>query len=109
LLNLILNGIDALKTVTDRARELAVSSMFAEPDSVLVSVEDSGAGLDAAVAHRIFKPFVTTKADGLGMGLSICRSIIESHRGKLWVSPGIPHGTRFQFTIPVGDSAEHTA
>jgi PAS domain S-box-containing protein len=109
LLNLILNGIDALKMVTDRARELAVSSMFAEPDCVLVSVEDSGAGLDAAVAHRIFKPFVTTKADGLGMGLSICRSIIESHRGKLWVSPGIPHGTRFQFTIPVGDSAEHTA
>jgi PAS domain S-box-containing protein len=102
LLNLILNGIDALHAVTGRARELAVSSALTESGSVLVSVADSGPGLDPAIAQRIFEPFVTTKADGLGIGLSICRSIIDAHGGRLWMSPRAPHGTAFQFTVPIG-------
>jgi C4-dicarboxylate-specific signal transduction histidine kinase len=102
LLNLILNGVDAMSAVSDRARELTVSSARGERGSVLVSVEDSGPGLDPAIAQRIFEPFVTTKADGLGMGLSICRSIIEAHGGRLWMSPRTPHGTAFRFTVPTG-------
>jgi C4-dicarboxylate-specific signal transduction histidine kinase len=105
LLNLILNGIDAMKAVTDRTRELTVSSALAETGSVLVSVEDTGTGLDPAIAPRIFEPFVTTKSDGLGMGLSICRSIIDAHGGRLWVAPCVPHGTALRFTVPVGAQA----
>ena len=102
LLNLVLNGIDAMKTVTDRARELSVSSTLGEPGSVAVVVGDTGTGLDPALAQRIFEPFFTTKADGLGMGLSICRSIIQAHGGQLWATPRVPHGTAFHFTVPVG-------
>jgi signal transduction histidine kinase len=65
-------------------------------------VEDTGTGLDEAIAKRIFEPFFTTKADGLGMGLSICRSIIEAHGGQLWASPRAPHGTAFHLAIPIG-------
>jgi C4-dicarboxylate-specific signal transduction histidine kinase len=101
VLNLILNGIDAMKVVTDRPRELTVSSGPTEPDGVLVSVEDTGIGLDPAIAPRIFEPFFTTKSDGLGMGLPICRSIVEAHGGRLWVSPR-EHGTALRFTVPTG-------
>jgi PAS domain S-box-containing protein len=101
LLNLILNGIDAMKTVTHRARELTVSTAFHEPVSLLVVVEDTGTGLDPAVAPRIFEPFFTTKPDGLGMGLSICRSIVDAHGGELWASPRAPCGTALRFTIPL--------
>jgi C4-dicarboxylate-specific signal transduction histidine kinase len=100
LLNLILNGIDAMSAVTDRPRELAVSSMPGEPGSVVVAVEDTGVGLDPAIAQRIFEPFFTTKDDGLGMGLSICRSIIDAHGGRLWAAPRPPHGAALRFTIP---------
>jgi C4-dicarboxylate-specific signal transduction histidine kinase len=99
LMNLILNAIDAMSG-TKRARKLSVSSALTNPDSVLISVEDSGSGLKPAIAKRIFDPFFTTKPDGLGMGLSICRSIIDAHGGRLWVSPGVPHGTAFHFTVP---------
>ena len=102
LLNLIINGMEAMSTVTERTRELTVSSVLAEPGSVLVAVEDTGTGLDEAIAKRIFEPFFTTKSDGLGMGLSICRSIVEAHGGNLWVSPRPLHGTVFRFTVPVG-------
>ena len=101
LLNLIMNGIQAMGAVTDRRRELTVSVALAEPGRVQVAVEDTGPGLDPAIAQRIFDPFFTTKSDGLGMGLSICRSIIEAHGGQLWVSPRAPHGTAFRFTIPL--------
>jgi predicted ATPase/signal transduction histidine kinase len=101
LLNLILNGIDAMSAVTDHAKELTVSSTLVEPGSALVSVEDTGTGLDPTIAPRIFEPFVTTKPDGLGMGLSICRSIIEAHGGQLWVSSRAPHGTALRFTVPI--------
>jgi C4-dicarboxylate-specific signal transduction histidine kinase len=105
LLNLILNGVDAMKTVTDRPRELMVASALAESDGVLVAVEDGGTGLDPAIAPRIFEPFFTTKPDGLGMGLSICRSIIEAHGGRLWVAPRAPRGTVFRFTVPIAAEA----
>ena len=101
LLNLIMNGVEAMKGVTERTRELTVSSTLAKPGGVLVAVQDTGAGLDPAVADRIFQPFFTTKADGLGMGLAICRSIIEAHGGRLWVSPRAPHGADVRFTIPI--------
>jgi len=101
LLNLIMNGIQAMVDVTDHRRELTVSVDRAEPDSVQVAVEDTGPGLDPAIAPRIFEPFFTTKSDGLGMGLSICRSIVEAHGGQLWASPRAPQGTAFHFTIPI--------
>jgi PAS domain S-box-containing protein len=104
LLNLVMNGIEAMSGVAERTRELMVSSTPAEPGSVLVSVEDTGIGFDPAVAHRIFEPFFTTKPEGLGMGLSICRSIIEGHRGRLWVSPRVPHGAAIRFTVPIESS-----
>ena len=101
LLNLVINGIEAMSPVTERTRELMVSAALVELGAVLVAVEDTGIGIEEAVAKRIFEPFFTTKPDGLGMGLSICRSIIEAHGGKLWVSPSAPHGTAFRFTVPV--------
>ena len=101
LLNLIMNGVQAMSGVTERARELMVSSGLTEPGSVLISVEDTGTGLDTAVAERLFEPFFTTKSEGLGMGLSICRSIVEGHHGRLWASPRAPHGAAIRFTIPI--------
>jgi signal transduction histidine kinase len=101
LLNLIMNGVEAMRGVTERKRELRVSSTLAEPGSVLISVEDTGAGLDPAVAQRIFEPFFTTKSEGLGMGLSICRSIVEGHRGRLWAAARAPHGAAVRFTVPI--------
>jgi C4-dicarboxylate-specific signal transduction histidine kinase len=109
LLNLILNGIDAVRSVEHGQRELAVYSTLTEPGSVLVSVEDSGPGLDPAIASRIFEPFVTTKSDGLGVGLSICRSIIDAHGGRLWASPRATHGTALRFTVPIGVMPESVA
>jgi C4-dicarboxylate-specific signal transduction histidine kinase len=102
LLNLIQNGVDAMKVVTDRVRELTVSSAITDETTVLISIGDTGPGLDPTIAHRLFEPLVTTKPDGLGMGLSICRSIIDAHGGHLWVSPVVPFGTLFRFTVPTG-------
>jgi PAS domain S-box-containing protein len=101
LLNLIMNGIQAVGPISDRRKELTVSVACTEPSRFLVAVEDTGPGLDPAIAQRIFEPFFTTKPDGLGMGLSICRSIVEAHGGHLWASPHAPHGTALRFTIPI--------
>jgi PAS domain S-box-containing protein len=101
LLNLIMNGVEAMRAVTERTKELSVSSTLAEPGSMLIAVKDTGTGLDPAVAERMFQPFFTTKSDGLGMGLAICRSIIEAHSGRLWVSPRTPHGADVRFTVPL--------
>ncbi len=100
LLNLVMNGIQAMATSPDRRRELTISIARARQDYAEITVEDTGPGLDPAIAKRIFDPFFTTKPDGLGMGLSICRSIIEAHGGQLWASSRAPHGTEFHFTIP---------
>ena len=101
LLNLIMNSVEAMRSVTECTRELTVSSTLVEPSSVLVTVEDTGAGLDPAVAERVLEPFFTTKADGLGMGLAICRSIIEAHGGRLRASPRAQHGVDVRFTVPL--------
>jgi C4-dicarboxylate-specific signal transduction histidine kinase len=100
LLNLIMNGIEAMSAITDRPKMLAITSEPVEPGGVLVAVEDTGTGLDPTTADRIFDPFFTTKPNGMGMGLSICRSIIEAHGGRFWVSPGVPCGAAFRFAVP---------
>jgi C4-dicarboxylate-specific signal transduction histidine kinase len=105
LLNLIMNSAEAMRDMTERARELKVSSTLAEPGSVLVAVEDNGMGLDPSVAERMFQPFFTTKPDGLGMGLAICRSIVEAHGGRLWVAARAPHGADGRFTVPLWRAA----
>jgi len=99
LLNLIMNGMEAMSAVTDRPKVLAIISEPVESGGALVAVEDTGTGLDPATAGRIFDPFFTTKSSGMGMGLSICRSIIDAHGGRLWVSPRVPCGTSFRFTV----------
>jgi PAS domain S-box-containing protein len=100
LLNLIMNGIEAMNTVLDRPRALTISSEFAETDAVLIGVEDAGTGIDPKIADRIFGSLFTTKPHGMGMGLSICQSIIEAHGGHIRASPRVPHGTAFRFTVP---------
>jgi PAS domain S-box-containing protein len=100
ILNLVMNGIDAMADVTDRRRILSVKSQLDERGSVLVTVQDSGAGLDPQHAELIFSAFFTTKPDGMGMGLAISTSIVEAHGGRLWVSAGEHPGTAFHFTLP---------
>jgi C4-dicarboxylate-specific signal transduction histidine kinase len=99
LLNLVTNAIEAMGSITDRERVLAVRSRVCEPDHVLITVEDSGTGIDPSQMDRIFDAFFTTKAQGMGMGLSICRSIIESHGGRLWASGGSPYGSMFSVEL----------
>ena len=99
ILNLILNAIEAMSGVGEGARELLISTRKAEPNGVLVGVRDSGPGLAPAFLERVFDAFYTTKSGGLGMGLSICRSIIEAHGGRLRASTNVPHGATFEFTV----------
>jgi C4-dicarboxylate-specific signal transduction histidine kinase len=101
MLNLIMNGIDAMSMVTDRPRELLIQSAK-HSEGVLIQVQDSGAGIDPGQADRIFEPFFTDKPEGIGMGLSISRSIVESHGGRLWAVPGAS-GALFEFTLPAQD------
>jgi signal transduction histidine kinase len=98
LINLVMNGIDAMRSITHRPRELLIKSAKIH-DEVSIQVQDSGTGLDLEQAEHIFEPFFTTKPDGIGMGLSISRSIVESHGGRLWTESG-PWGALFQFTLP---------
>src|ERR1700730_16859735 len=100
VLNLIVNAVQAMCAVVDRPRELFITTAQAEPNGVLVAVKDSGPGLTPASLENLFAPFYTTKPGGLGLGLSICRSIIEAHGGRLWASPNVPRGAIFQFTVP---------
>ncbi len=88
-----------MASVTDRPRELKVRSRR-EGETVLVAIEDSGAGIDPAHLDQLFTAFFTTKPSGMGMGLSICRSIIEAHGGKLWAARNVGVGATFQFTVP---------
>jgi PAS domain S-box-containing protein len=100
IINLVMNGIESMQSVTDRPRELVVRSRQDETQQVLVSVADCGVGISAENADRLFTPFFTTKSSGMGMGLSICRSIIDAHGGRLWATACEPRGALFQFTIP---------
>ena len=100
IINLVMNGIEAMPPVTDLPRELVIQSRQDRTQQVLVSVTDCGVGISAKDADRLFNAVFTTKASGMGMGLSICRSIIEAHSGRLWATANLPHGATFQFTIP---------
>src|SRR6202165_5545731 len=100
VLNLVMNGIDAMRTVADRSRILTVRSQLDDRNYIVVDVADSGVGLDAGNHERIFDTFFTTKAAGMGMGLSISKSIIEAHHGRMWAAPGSPIGAMFAFALP---------
>jgi C4-dicarboxylate-specific signal transduction histidine kinase len=100
VLNLIMNGIDAMGTVQDRPRDLVIRTQSGEAHQVRVTVRDSGVGLDPGTPERIFDAFYTTKPGGMGMGLSISRTIVENHGGRLSVGPHDGPGTSFQFTLP---------
>jgi PAS domain S-box-containing protein len=105
LLNLIMNAAEAMSAVDGRERLLTIQATLNEQTSVCVTVEDTGCGIDQAHRDRIFDPFFTTKTNGMGLGLSICRSIIGAHGGRLWASPRSPFGTAFHLTLPSAEVA----
>lgn len=100
ILNLIINAIEAMSGVAEGTRQLLITTSKAESGGALVLVQDSGPGLPPATAELAFETFYTTKPGGLGMGLSICRSIIEAHGGRLWVTSNLSQGAIFSFTLP---------
>jgi PAS domain S-box-containing protein len=100
ILNLIMNAVEAMSSVAEAPRELVISTGEAPSEGLLIAVRDSGPGLPPASRERVFDAFYTTKPEGLGMGLSICRSIIEAHGGRLWTTANIPRGATFQLTLP---------
>ena len=106
LLNLIVNASEAMSGVHDRARELTIVSRQDDANGVQVEVRDSGTGLDPERAERVFEAFYTTKAEGIGIGLSISRSIVEAHGGRLWASANEPHGAVFRFSLPVAGEGQ---
>jgi PAS domain S-box-containing protein len=107
MMNLLMNGIQAMSRVTGRDRELLIRSRGHGSDQIIVAVEDCGTGIEPEHLDRLFNAFFTTKPDGMGIGLSICRSIVEAHDGRLWATDNVPHGATFQFTLPV--SADHAS
>jgi len=110
VVNLIMNALDAMASVDGRARVLRVRTERHEPGGVMVTVQDSGSGIDKKHMDRIFDPFFTTKSQGMGMGLSICRSIVEAHGGRLMASHGHPYGSVFQVILPIREpGTDHAA
>jgi signal transduction histidine kinase len=107
LLNLIINAIQSMSGIHDRPRDLTIRCKRDAPDDgVLITVEDSGTGFDPSVGERIFDSMFTTKGGGMGMGLSISRSIINAHRGRIWSSPGESAGAIFRIVLPSQRSIE---
>src|SRR5262249_25872572 len=102
ILNLMINAIEAMHG-TEAPRELSISSARSDSHGVLVTVRDSGHGLDAGGLDRLFHAFYSTKPHGMGMGLAISRTIVEAHGGRLWAAANVPRGAVFQFTLPSGD------
>jgi C4-dicarboxylate-specific signal transduction histidine kinase len=100
LLNLITNAADAMRGITDRARVLKLTSRALESNAVAVSIEDTGPGVDPGHIDRIFQAFFTTKPNGMGLGLAICQSIVESHGGTMTVGANMPHGSVFRINLP---------
>ncbi|HTP30463.1 MAG TPA: PAS domain S-box protein, partial [Anaeromyxobacteraceae bacterium] len=110
LLNLVVNGMDAMDGVERSERKLTILGQIDLQDgdsAVRISVRDCGTGLTAGAADRLFEAFYTTKPEGMGLGLAICRSIVEAHGGRLWAVPNEGHGTTFQFTLPTEDTSRH--
>jgi C4-dicarboxylate-specific signal transduction histidine kinase len=104
VLNLVLNAVEAMSMVDDAPRELAIGAEGREAGEILVAVRDSGPGIDREHLERVFDSFYTTKPSGIGLGLSICRSIVDAHGGRLWAEANKPRGAVFQFTLPAGNS-----
>ncbi|MFL6623203.1 MAG: PAS domain S-box protein [Sulfurifustaceae bacterium] len=102
VLNLVLNALDAMKNTPSGERRLDVSSVRLDSATLQVSVKDTGTGIASEALDKIFDPFFTAKSDGLGMGLAICRSIVEAHGGRIWVTSNLGHGAVFRFTLPIG-------
>jgi signal transduction histidine kinase len=100
ILNLVLNAVEAMSSVEAGPRELLISTEQTEANGVLVAVRDSGPGIDPEHVERVFEAFYTTKSGGVGMGLSICRSIIDAHGGRLWAKANEPRGAVFLFSLP---------
>ncbi len=100
ILNLILNAIEAMRGLDEGPRQLQISTETDTVGDLLVTARDTGPGVDPANVERVFEAFYTTKAGGMGMGLAICRSIVEAHGGRMWVTANQPRGALFQFTIP---------
>ena len=109
ILNLCLNAADAMSSVEDRPRRLVISTEREGEDRVRLSVEDSGVGFEPQSAETLFDPFYTTKRGGMGIGLSVSRSIIEGHRGRLWAAPKSGPGATFVFSIPLDVDSEASA
>jgi len=105
ILNLVMNGIEAMNTVADRPREMVIRSSAQESDKVLVAVQDSGIGIDSQNLDKIFDTFYTTKSQGMGMGLAISRSIVENHGGRLWAVPNDGPGATIAFAVPCETAA----
>ena len=101
ILNLLVNAIEAMRGDGAGTRELAIASALEDANTVTVEVRDSGPGIDPGCVDRLFEAFYSTKEDGIGMGLSISRSIIEAHGGQLGAKPNVPHGAAFRFSLPV--------
>jgi signal transduction histidine kinase len=109
ILNLIINAVEAMSGVSEWSRELLICTGKDASSGVLVAVQDSGPGLNPESFDRLFDAFYTTKPGGMGMGLSICRSIVEAHGGRVWASRTGGSGVTVQFTLPVGESGQREA
>jgi signal transduction histidine kinase len=105
ILNLVLNAVEAMSSAKVGARELLISTDQSERNSIVVAVRDSGPGVDPEDRERVFQAFYTTKSSGVGIGLSICRYIIEAHGGNLWADANEPRGAVFQFTLPNAETS----
>jgi signal transduction histidine kinase len=101
IINLVINSIEAMEAVSDRQRELVIRSYRDAAGQASVTVKDNGIGIKSDSADRLFDAFVTTKSNGTGMGLSICRSIIQAHGGRIWNEPNSPEGAVFGFSVPL--------
>jgi signal transduction histidine kinase len=101
VLNLVMNGVEAMTDAEAGSRDLLISTAEDEANGVLVAVRDSGPGLKAESLDHLFDAFYTTKPSGMGMGLAICRSIVEVHGGRIWATPNVPQGASFHFSLPV--------
>jgi signal transduction histidine kinase len=107
ILNLMINALEAMSATKDGERTLLIRTTRSGANELCVTVQDSGPGLDAEHLEGVFEAFFTTKSNGLGMGLPICRSIVESHGGRLWVTSNSPRGATFQFTLPAQGNGLH--
>jgi signal transduction histidine kinase len=100
LLNVIMNAVEVMNSIIERQRVLEISGELMETNYLLVRVADTGTGIEAAMAERMFDSFRTSKPNGMGIGLSICRAIIDAHGGRIWAAPREPYGTILNFTVP---------